>query len=89
MLLSTLNYAQQLTQTIRGEIINVDSRLSIPGVNIILLDTPLRGTTTDVNGHFRLENIPIGRTTIQFSFIGYETKAISNIIVNSTGSNKR
>ncbi len=35
VLLSTLNYAQQLAQTIRGKIIDVDSRMSIPGVVIL------------------------------------------------------
>jgi len=83
ILFTTLNYSQQLTQTIRGKIVDADSKLPIPGVNIILLDRPTLGTSTDVNGYYRLENIPIGRTTIRFSFIGYKTKTTPNIIVNA------
>ena len=84
VLITSLNYGQQFTQTIRGVIIDSDSKLSIPGVNIILLDSSRTGTTSDVNGKFRLENIAIGRVTLQFSFIGYKTKIISNLIVNSS-----
>ena len=45
--------------------------------------TPLVGTTTDQNGQFRLSHIPTGRITLQVSYLGYDPKAIPDIIVNS------
>lgn len=77
------SYGQQLSQIIRGKIVDADSKLPIPGVNIVLLDSTTVGASTDINGYYRLENIPIGRITMRFSFIGYKTKTIPNIIVNS------
>lgn len=77
-------FSQNLTQTIRGTITDVDSELPLIGAEVIMLGvTPLIGTTTDVNGQFRLENIPIGRTTLQLSYLGYENKIAPNIVVNS------
>jgi hypothetical protein len=36
-----------------------------------------------VNGEFRLGKIPIGRIALKISYLGYETKTISDIVVNS------
>lgn len=33
-----------------------------------------RGATTDVDGQFRIDNLPEGDYTVRFSFIGYQTK---------------
>ncbi|NJK98689.1 MAG: carboxypeptidase-like regulatory domain-containing protein [Bacteroidales bacterium] len=76
--------AQGLTQVIRGTIYDKDSRLPLPGANIILLKSnPPVGTISDPNGQFRLDKVPIGRQGIQISFIGYKTVTIDNLIVNS------
>lgn len=77
-------YSQSFTQTIRGTVIDKDSRLSLPGANVVLLNsTPPQGAITDNNGAFRLEKVPVGRQGIQVSFIGYKTVTIENLIVNS------
>lgn len=82
MSLSALS--QQLTQTVRGTIKDVDSHLPIIGANVIIAGTnPILGTATDVDGQFRLENIPIGRITLHVSYLGYEQQVIPNIEVNS------
>ncbi len=81
---TTLSFSQQLTQTVRGTIIDVDSKSPLIGATVAIRGTdPIIGTSTDFNGEFRLENIPIGRVTLQLSYLGYENKSIPNIIVNS------
>ena len=50
---------------------------------MILGTDPLIGTATDVNGIFRLEKVPVGRIAVKISYLGYETKIISDIVVNS------
>ena len=76
--------AQELTQTVRGTIIDADSKLPLIGAGVVLLESdPIVGTATDVEGNFRLENIPIGRITLGISYIGYESKTIPNVVVNS------
>ena len=83
-LLTSWAFGQNLTQTVRGTIIDIDSELPLIGAEVIINGSvPLIGTTTDINGQFRLENIPIGRINLQLSYLGYENKMIPNIVVNS------
>ncbi len=81
---ATVTFSQNLTQTVRGTIIDTDSKLPLIGAQIVILGTdPLVGTNTDVDGKFRLENIPLGRIALQLSYVGFEDKTIPNIVVNS------
>ncbi len=81
---STVIFGQKLTQTIRGTITDTDNNLPLVGVVVKTLDTdPIVGASTDVDGNFRLENINIGRITIQLYYVGYESATIPNIVVNS------
>jgi hypothetical protein len=67
-------YSQEITQIVRGKIIDKEAKAEIPGVNIILLKDSSRfaATAADVNGNFRMENIPVGRYSIRASFLGYQ-----------------
>lgn len=76
--------AQIPAQTVRGQVTNAASGSPIPGVNVILADhQPLTGTTTDADGFFRLSGVPVGRHTFRFSYIGFETQIIRDVLVAS------
>ncbi|HLC84031.1 MAG TPA: TonB-dependent receptor [Bacteroidia bacterium] len=76
--------AQTYTQTIRGKVIDADSKSILFGANVILLNSDtLIGSTTDVDGKFRLDKIPVGRRALKVTSIGYEETFINNIIVTS------
>ncbi len=76
--------AQKITQVIRGKIIDSESQSPIPFATVSIPTTyPLLGTTSDENGVFRLENVPVGRHNIQVSFVGFETRMIPEIMVSS------
>lgn len=76
--------SQELQQTIRGRVIDMDSKATLPGANIIVLNTdPVLGTSTDMNGEFRIEEVPIGRIDLKISFMGYEERIIPNILLSS------
>jgi hypothetical protein len=80
--------SQQLTQTLRGTIIDNDSKLPLIGAIVKVVGSdPLIGTTADINGEFRLEKVAIGRIALQLSYIGYESKTIPDIEVNSGKEN--
>ncbi|MBI5917067.1 MAG: TonB-dependent receptor [Bacteroidetes bacterium] len=81
LLLTAHLFAQQLTQTLRGTVLDADSRLPLIGATVSL--APATGTVTDENGNFRLENVPVGRVELLLSYVGYEGLAVPNIVVNS------
>ncbi|MCU4174766.1 TonB-dependent receptor [Carboxylicivirga sp. N1Y90] len=76
--------AQGSVQTLKGRVVDADSEISIPGVNVLILETtPQLGTITDMHGYFVLENVPVGRYTIQVSFLGYEPAILSEVLLGS------
>ncbi len=84
-LLSLGTLAQvQLTQTIRGKIADTDSESPLFGVTIFIPGTdPIIGAVTDINGTFRLTNVPVGRVSLQVNYLGYESQTLPNISVTS------
>ena len=72
IVLANTTNSQPVSQTVRGRVIDEASKTGLPGANVILLNQqPLKGTTTDVNGNFSLEKVPVGRTSIQVSYIQF------------------
>ena len=50
--------AQNPSQTIKGTVIDKQAQSTLPGVNVIVLGSnPIKGTTTDVEGKFKLMEI--------------------------------
>ena len=78
-------HAQDYSSSIRGRVIDKDTRQPIPGVNVALLDNPddLTGSSTDADGRYELVNLSIGRHELQFSFVGFFPQVINNVEVNS------
>lgn len=82
--LNEVSGADAPSGTIRGNVIDQLTRHTLPGANVTVLDvTPLVGTTTDLNGSFRLEGIPAGRVSLKISYISYKDFVISNLVLNS------
>jgi len=70
----------QITQSVRGTVVDEASLAPLPGVKIIILDTTQTlGAISDVDGTFTIEKVPVGRLTIVVSFFGYETKTLNNL----------
>jgi hypothetical protein len=75
---------QTFTQTIRGKVIDADSKSILFGANVVLLNSDtLIGAATDIDGKFRLEKVPVGRRSLKATCIGYEEVVLNNIIVTS------
>jgi hypothetical protein len=76
-------FSQNLTQTIRGRVIDRDSKASLPGATVILTSDTINliGATTNERGEFRLENITVGRHSLKVSFVGYKPLFLSGLIV--------
>lgn len=75
---------QEFTQIVKGRLVDQQSKSPIIGATVFIKDSnPLLGGTTDVEGYFRIAKVPIGRQTLIFSSIGYESKTVPNITVSS------
>jgi hypothetical protein len=75
------------TGIISGSVVDESSGSSLPGVNVTLKELK-KTLTSDSDGKFIFRNIPVGIYELEFRFIGYETKAVSevNVIANETTS---
>ncbi len=84
MLFSGYLQAQLLTQTVRGTLKDEDGKSPLIGANVFIAETnPVKGTTTDMDGAFRFEDIPVGRIDLEIRYMGYEEKYVPNILVSS------
>lgn len=80
----TLFAQENITSALRGHISDAQSGFPLPGVNVIITDTdPVMGAMTDVDGNFRLENVPVGRHNVKITLIGYEPHYLSNLLLSS------
>lgn len=77
-------HAQTLTQTVRGKVVDQVTNAPMPGATVMLLNTdPLMGTTTDLEGDFKIPQVPVGSHTLRVSFVGYKDIILPNVLVNS------
>lgn len=81
--LNPLN-AQTLTQTVRGKVVDQVTKAPMPGATVMILNTdPLVGATTDLDGDFKIPQVPVGSHTLRVTFIGYKDIILPNVLVNS------
>ena len=73
-----------LSQTIKGTIIDQASEEPIIAANILVLNVePVIGTATEADGSFRLENVPLGRHSLRISCLGYDDAFVHELEVGS------
>ena len=84
ILASNTAFGQAITQTVRGIVVDKDSKtpLAFVSVGLISKENPI-GTSTDTLGKFLIPQVPVGRQSFQISFIGYKTQVISDVQVNA------
>ncbi|MBN1198993.1 MAG: TonB-dependent receptor, partial [Bacteroidales bacterium] len=83
--LATSSFSQPvLRQSIKGVVLDRQTLSPLPGATVVLKESdPLIGAITDDEGHFRLNNIPIGPHEIIVTYVGYAPYESPEIIVNS------
>ncbi len=70
--LSSIPAAQaQATGSLSGTVVRADTEAPLPGANVVLLNTN-RGTATDNEGAFSIQDIEPGTYTVRASAVGYE-----------------
>lgn len=62
----------QKTQLIKGNVIDAETNQPLIGASVFVESPELIGASTDLDGRFRLENVPVGRLEVKCTYIGYE-----------------
>lgn len=75
-------FSQVPTQTIKGMIIDKDTQEPLIGATVVVDGFDDLGTTTDVDGSYQLENVPVGRRKIITTYVGY-LSAANDLLLNS------
>jgi TonB-dependent receptor len=78
---STLLFAQAQTGKVTGKILDGEFNDVLAFANVLVKDTN-KGTTSDFDGIYSLDLEP-GIYTLIFSFVGYETKAITDVEIKA------
>ena len=74
--------AQSPTSEITGTVIDAQTKEPLIGVNVLVLDTQY-GASTDLDGRYVIENVPVGAYRLRFDYIGYESLLKTDVIVRS------
>ena len=87
-LLGTFSQAQTkdqtLTQSINGRVIDKDAESPLPGVNVVVVGSnPQIATSTDADGYYVLNKVPIGRVNLSFSFVGYKPVIMNGLLLTT------
>lgn len=80
-------FAFSQTGVIRGKVTDKESEKPIVGANITVIGVENIATTTDEEGNFKLQDVPLGRQNVEVSMIGYESSFVSEIDVTSGKDN--
>ncbi|MEM7368999.1 MAG: TonB-dependent receptor [Bacteroidota bacterium] len=85
LLLATVQaQTNTLTQHIRGTVLDRDAQTPLVGATIIIRGTdPLKGAYTDEFGNFSIKDVPVGRITLDISYLGYEANSLREVLVTS------
>lgn len=75
---------ESLTQQVKGTISDAASKSALIGATIQVLNSnPIIGTVTNLDGEFTLHHIPVGRVDFLVSYLGFESKTVSNVVIHS------
>ncbi|MCK8520900.1 TonB-dependent receptor [Aquimarina sp. D1M17] len=75
-------FAQE-TGTIAGKLLDKESNNQpLPFANVVVKGTT-KGSSTDFDGLYEITDVPVGTYTLEFSFTGYQTVEIPNVVVEA------
>lgn len=79
-------FAQVGSGTLKGKLTDAETGEALPFVNIVLQkgDQQVAGGATDFDGNYTIKPIPPGEYALLVSYVGYNSKRINGVIINSS-----
>ncbi len=72
----------QQTGQVTGSVTDESSGAGLVGVNVLVVGTTW-GASTDVDGKYTINRIPVGNYDIRVSAIGYATKTVTGVVISA------
>ncbi len=67
---------------VAGVVVDKGNGETLPGANVSIKGTTT-GTTTDIEGRYRLDGLDPGRYDLKFSFVGFQEKTVTDVKVKA------
>ena len=72
------------TQAVKGQVLDSQADYPLIGASVILVGSdPVIGAVTDLDGNFRLIDVPVGRQTLAVQYVGYKSITLPNVLVTA------
>src|SRR4030042_5017805 len=82
MIIEPLDNTKHRTGIVTGHVVDEETQNPLIGTNIEVVGKGMGGAT-DNNGNFYISQLPDGEYTLEFSYIGYESKKIDRIKISA------
>lgn len=76
------NLSAQTTGEIAGKVIDGETGDILRRASVMIVGTN-QGAISDVKGEFRIRNVKPGAYTLRFSYVGYNNKDVTDVVVNA------
>lgn len=83
LLANVLTVAEENNGTITGKVLNAQTKSAVPFANILVMNTNF-GSATDIDGNFRITNLPPNIYQVRISAIGYKSIVKTDVMVTNT-----
>jgi len=74
------------TQTIKGKIVDKETLFPLIGATVTISttgDSLLSGVATDIDGYYKIPNLPFGKYKVQITYLGYKSMDVPNVIIDA------
>ena len=78
------NALSQPSQHIWGKVVDQETQRPLPYATVMILEAgPITGVTTNEDGTFVIEDVPVGRYNVLVSYTGYESFIMKEVLCES------
>lgn len=80
---STTQQQKIFTQNVRGRVVDAESQQPLVGVLVVTQSDDQLNAITDGDGYYVISDVPVGRKSFFFQYIGYETATVTEVMVTT------